>query len=407
MNIAYVTSRYPALTETFVAREIQEVSDLGHKVSVCQVRPTWRYKQLPGMNPENVRIIRWNWNFFSLLWANLHVLATRPAAYLKCLMDMVRSYARISRILHVTYILLVSAWIARRLARENIDHIHCHFLRTEAVGGMWVARMLRKNFSVTEHTKFLYPARSLSLRAINDAAFLVADIKEVRDMLHELSGRNGCPIHFIRNGIKLGDLQVRSADGPHNSGIPTLLAIGRLCDYKGFDILIRACAKLVEKGIAFRCRIIGNGPDRAELEKLRDDLQLKEKVELPGEVTFSELRTEYDRAAILVVPSRGTELTDGLPTVAIEALAMGIPVIATRWAGIPDLIIDGETGFLAEPNSVSSLAGKIDEMLAGRDSWSRLASNGRKIIEEEYDLSANVRRLVSYWENAKNEYSNR
>jgi len=403
MKIAYVTSRYPVLTETFVAREIQEVVDLGHDVLACQLRPAWNYREATAMRSDSVRIVKWNWNVFSMLWANLCALAGRPGPYLDCVRDMVRAFGRISRIGHVVYILLVSAWIARTLSREKIDHIHCHFLRTEAVGGMWIARLMGKRFSVTEHTKFLYPARSLSLRAINDAAFLVADIGEVREMLNELSGEKGCPIHFVRNGIKLGDLPLRTPGGPHDNPPPTLLAIGRLCDYKGFDILIQACARLEQKGIPFRCRIIGEGPERPLLEKLRADLQLDEKVDLPGEVTFSELRTEYDRAAVLVVPSRGTEFTDGLPTVAIEALAMGIPTVATRWAGIPDLIIDGETGLLAEPNSIPSLAEKVGEMLTKKEQWSGFASRGRKIIEDEYDLSANVKRLVAHWEEAVKE----
>lgn len=294
--------------------------------------------------------------------------------------------------------ILVSAWIAKRLDCEDIDHIHCHFLYTGAVGAMWVARLMGKKYSVTAHTTVLYDSRSLAIRAVKDAAFLIADIKVVHEMLLELSGDDGCPVHFIRNGIKFDDLAKRTDRKTENDKIPVLLSIGKLWDKKGFDILIQACEILVKNNIAFKCRIVGNGQERPKLEKMCRDLRLEGKVTFVGALSFPELKLEYENADILVMPSKKTEQgSDGLPTVCIEALAMGIPTVATRWAGIPDLIIDHETGLLAEPNDVKSLADNLEELLRNRDLWDQFALNGRKVVEKEYDLIKNTSLLVSYW----------
>ena len=169
-----------------------------------------------------------------------------------------------------------------------------------------------------------------------------------------------------------------------------ILAVGSLLHLKGFHILISACAELDKMGVCFLCKIIGEGVERGNLETKIENLQMTDKVQLPGYRTIDELFEEYTNASVFVMPSVPSSIgTDGLPTVIIEAMAAGLPVVATRHAGIPDLVIDGETGLLVNPGDISSLADAIKEMISNKELYSKFAVQGRQKVENEFDLKKN------------------
>jgi glycosyltransferase involved in cell wall biosynthesis len=128
----------------------------------------------------------------------------------------------------------------------------------------------------------------------------------------------------------LDDFPIRIAPSPHYSE-RILLAVGALIDKKGFDILLKACGLLKQRRLAFKCRIIGEGPERVRLESLVRALSLEDVVEIPGSLPFSGLKKEYSQAALFVMPSKVTPNdSDGLPTVLIESMALSCGV-ATAW----------------------------------------------------------------------------
>ena len=399
MKIAHVTPRFPSLTQTFVAREIQAVIDAGHQVIVCQLRPRTAESSPSGIQVKGAQIIRWNWNVFALLIANLRTFVRHPLAYLSCLRDILGAILVPSRLHHLFYIFMVSTWLADWLRTEGIEHVHGHFLHSEAIGAMWLSRMLNVPFGITAHVVIIYHSRRLIYRAIRDAAFVVADTRQVLALLQSVRRDDLSGVHLIRNSIDLSEFKFRDLDVRDAANPPVILAVGRVKDSKGFDLLLRACHHLKQSGLQFVCRIVGDGPDRVRLNEMRKGLGLEHNVSMIGSLPFSRLREEYAHATVFVMPSKKSPRgTDGLPTVLIEAVAFGVPAVATRWVGIPDLIIDGETGLLAEPNDWESLAVKLEQLLADKTLQRRIALAGRAKIEREFDLRTNVSYLVSLME---------
>jgi glycosyltransferase involved in cell wall biosynthesis len=181
-----------------------------------------------------------------------------------------------------------------------------------------------------------------------------------------------------------------------------VLAVGRLIEKKGFADLIRACALLRAEGCDFRCRIVGKGGLREALRDLIHELELEEHVELSGPMPREVLLEQYRRATVLVAPcvvgSDGNR--DGLPTVITEAMALGVPVVATDVTGIPELVEDGRTGLLVRQRDPRALAAAIRRVLGDPDGARSLARAGRERVEERFDLRTNVAELRTLLERA-------
>ena len=170
--------------------------------------------------------------------------------------------------------------------------------------------------------------------------------------------------------------------------------MGRLIPKKGFDVLIKACAIIKGKGINFVCGIVGEGSEYRNLTRLVKENDLVDKVKLLGKLSYDDVVIQYQQASILVAPSRVCKNdVDGLPTVIIEALALGVPVIATPIAGITDLIKGGETGLIVPPDDEKALSNVICEILDNHNMQASLAICGRNRVLEEFDISKTIKNL--------------
>jgi glycosyltransferase involved in cell wall biosynthesis len=178
---------------------------------------------------------------------------------------------------------------------------------------------------------------------------------------------------------------------------PRLVSVGRLVDYKGFDVLIRACARLRDAGRPIRCLIVGEGPERARLDALITKLQLGGLVTLEGGKLQREVVSSIASADLFVlacVPGSGG-LQDGIPIVLMEAMALGVPVISTKLSGIPELVVDNRTGLLVAPGDDGHLAAAIERLLAEPSLADDLRRRGREIVEKEFDVAHSVEQLCT------------
>jgi len=174
-----------------------------------------------------------------------------------------------------------------------------------------------------------------------------------------------------------------------------ILSVGRLVEKKGFENLIKACHRLQEWGVKFKCEIIGSGLQREQLEQSIADLRLEKEVKVRGQMPHGELRQHYENAMVFALPcvvaANGDR--DILPNVVKEAMAVGVPVVTTRLGGIEELVTDEETGLLARHGDVDALAGSLKRLLADADLRQRLVRKARKVIEERFNLTTNFTRL--------------
>jgi len=163
---------------------------------------------------------------------------------------------------------------------------------------------------------------------------------------------------------------------------------------KGFHVLVEACARLRDRGLPCRCLIIGDGPEAGRLQDLVNDFGVNDRVILRGKLPPAELMAYYRQADVLAMPAciRNQD-ADGIPTVLIEAMAMEIPVVATRVSGIPELVVDGETGLLVAPDDAAALAEALARLLRDQDMARRLARAGRDLVLAQYRGETSARQL--------------
>jgi glycosyltransferase involved in cell wall biosynthesis len=219
--------------------------------------------------------------------------------------------------------------------------------------------------------------------------------------LHEQALAAGVPggrCVLVENGIDVGEFarrrpvdKAKLAEGL-SPGRLLVGAVGRLSAEKGFDLLIRALAQVVRVGLDAELAIAGEGGQKAELEALSAELGVRERVRLLG--YRSDPRPLYEAFDVFALSS----LREGLPNVLLEALSMGVPAVATRVAGVPRLLCDGENGLLIEPGSVDALAVALLRLLRDADLRARLAAAGRRTVENDYSFAARMEKVAGIYD---------
>ncbi|MCX5892433.1 MAG: glycosyltransferase family 4 protein, partial [Deltaproteobacteria bacterium] len=390
--------------ETFVVREIAALRSLGIKIKAfCLYPPDDRV-----VHPEAPELARAVEVLFrparpSFWWAHLFFLLRHPRRYWHCLVRYgLRAPEPWRQRRRCLAFFLAAPYAAWRLRRAGVQHLHAHFANAPASLAMPAAHLAGISFSFTVHAYDLF-IDQLLLPAKLEAAAFVASISRfnlgyLQANFSAVAAR--ARLELVRNGIDPERFRPR----PHPIGTPPLvLAVGRLVETKGFHLLVAACAQLRQAGRDCHCLIVGEGPEAEGLKKMVKDLGLEDRVELPGRLQPEELLPLFQRADLLAMPSCVRQLDqDGIPTVLIEALAMEIPVVATRVSGIPELVKDGETGLLVDPDDLTGLVAALERLLADRSLAQRLAAAGRKLVVAEFNSQRSAARMLKLFGEAIN-----
>ncbi|RXT06401.1 glycosyltransferase [Ammoniphilus sp. CFH 90114] len=217
-----------------------------------------------------------------------------------------------------------------------------------------------------------------------------------REMKRKLI-RLQCPkrkIRVIKTGIDLKKFPFKLRRPPRKNNI-TFLSIGRLVPKKGMDILVQAFARVHRKYPKTRLIIVGDGSMRSKLRRMIRKRGLKSCVTLKGKLSHKEVRKELKKAHVFVLASRTARNGDkeGIPNSLVEAMASGLPAISTNHSGIPELIKDGKTGFLAKQGSIRSLTKQMIRMIKQKKKWRKLTRSARAFIEKEHNIKKQVRKL--------------
>jgi glycosyltransferase involved in cell wall biosynthesis len=401
--VGYILKMFPRFSETFILSEILELERQGLELRIFSLkRPNdgvfhadvARVRAPVTYVPESpLRAARayaaahrevFGWNrgryvrcFSFTLWRALK--KRRPAAFKR---------------------FLQAGFIAPLLRREGIGHVHAHFATSATAVALHLHDLAGVSYSFTAHAKDIYrhSVENDSLeRKLRSARFAVTVSDYNR---RSLAGFDGAErLVRIYNGL---DVERFAPNGTAGQEPPLVLAVGRLVEKKGFDDLVRACAVLREEDTVFRCRIVGKGELEAELRALIAKLGLEDQVELAGPIPREQLLDVYPRASVVVAPcvigADGNR--DGLPTVLVEAMALGVPVVATDVTGIPELVQNGHTGLLVPQNQPEALAGAIRRVLAEPALAEALVRAGRTRVERDFDSRTNVARLRTLLEEA-------
>lgn len=407
LTVGYILKMFPRFSETFILNEILELERRGVRVVVFSMKipnESMRQPRLAELQarthliPDIGGFLAWK-----RLRDHLVLLLRSPLTYVKAF--------------HFAFGRGTSAawkkfWVAPSIAaiarREGVEHFHAHFASGPARQAKFASLVSGIPFSFTAHAKDLYwkghnhGSNNKLKKRVRLASFVITISEYNRRFVHSLNFK--VPrrrVVTLYNALNLKVWPYRRPDGLPILGSPKarplILAVGRLVSKKGFDVLLAACRELKGQGEPFRCVIAGDGPERARLESLVSRYNLQDFVELPGSIPQDRLAEHYYlQACVLVQPSVVDEDgdQDGIPTVILEALALGLPVVATDVSGIAEAVIPGVTGLLAQPGDARALADAIRALLADRTIVARLSRQGRELVEHRFDLQKNAKVLI-------------
>jgi len=397
--IAYFTQVFPGLTQTFVYREVLAVRERGipvHTFSVWRPDPAELYAETISLRNETFYIFPLSW--LSLILVHLRYLFTWPLRYLGALAFVLTRPGESLRnrwrsLLHFLY----GMSAVREMERLNIQHIHVHFAWSASSIALIANRLLGLPFSITLHSNEIYFDRLLLRDKVRSARFVVTISEYNRQFLkkllpeEELAGK----IHVIHCGLD-PEVFTPSPEAQRNDNEFTIVGVGQLAPRKGFHVLIEACHYLAERGIPFRCHILGEGEERGRLEDLINQCNLHERVLMPGRIYQEELRQVLSQANVFVLPcvrdKSGDQ--DGIPVVLMEAMAMELPTVATRISGIPELIDHERSGLLTPPGDAVALADALQRLRNDPKLRQRLGKAGRETVVNEFNINRSAEQMA-------------
>jgi len=297
------------------------------------------------------------------------------------------------------YHFAVACYWARQLQHQQVSLIHSQWIHSGGTIAMYAAWLLGKPFSFTGHAADLFRERCGLQDKVDRAAFIVC-ISEFHKDLFMKMGASADKLHIVHCGIDVSlftpKLQKKTDEIPH------IISAGRLVDKKGFEYLIDACALLRDQNIEFKCTIAGSGPLEESLKQRIADRKIQNIVTVTGKAMKQEeipaFMNDGDIYCLPCVWAKDNDV-DGLPQMLMEAMACGVPCISTKLVGIPDLLIQGKTGLLVEPNDTKQLAEALNVLMHDKPLQQQMTANGLIHVKKEFDLDTCLEPLVSQYRN--------
>lgn len=393
MRVAYLASQYPAPSHTFIAREIEALRRRGVAIETFTIRacPATQLRRDEDRSEAVATTPLVGTGFASVLLAQAFFCLRSPLLYLRGLRDALRFRMPGARnALWALFHFVEAVVLARHVKLRGLEHLHCHFANAASQVGMLAARLARIPWSITLHGSACFDSalRPLLRHKIADCRFVCC----VSDFGRAQAKRASDPSHWnkiqlVRCGLALGDLPLQP---PSQRSRLRVISVGRLVAEKGHVDLLEAFAAVVDAGVDAELRILGEGNLRPVLEATIRERELGDRVTLVGMVPVEEVLTEVSRSDVFALSS----LMEGLPVVLMEAMAVGTAVVAPRITGIPELVEDEVTGLLYTAARPDLLARQLQRLLEDPDLRQRCITNGRRKIEQEFDIDVAVAPLA-------------
>ncbi len=393
IQLAYLFERFPSFTQTFCYREVMELRRQGVTPTIFSIRrPT-------GEPPQN-------WD--SALVRQVHHLPDEPELLhlveramkrKQISSDAIRAieqWGRQSDFLR----LYQAAYVGARLS-EGV-WLHAHFAGMAARTAYWMKQFFDIDFSFTAHANDIFAPRPFVIgldRLLATANAVITESDHAANFLRKKFPASAPKIHRVYNGLEVASFPQADFAGP----IPLIISVGRLIEKKGFADLLEACRLLNHAGQEFQCEIIGEGALEAALRRQIERGNLIGKVKLVGPQTQEQIKRRLAAATVFVLPCtmEASGGTDNLPTVIMEAMAVGLPVVSTSIAGIPEMVEDGVTGELVLPGEPKALATAIEHFITDCSRAREFGSRGRELARKKFSIENSVRELLALFQQAR------
>lgn len=386
-RIGYVLKMYPRFSETFIVNEILALEAQGADLEILSLRGP-----VDGRFHENLARIRAPVTYLPVL--------TKPSQLWESLGNAQRVLPEALEA-HLAELLAAAPGdaaqaldLACHIAQRRIDHLHAHFGSVATSVARLASKLAGVTYSFTAHAKDIFHEEvdheDMRTKLREASAVVTVSDFNVR-FLRRTYGDDAAGVVRIYNGVDL-DAFART---PYTHRPPVVVGVGRLVEKKGFCHLVDAVARLRKDGTAVELELVGTGPEEEALRGRVDDLGLHEVVRFLGPLPQGRIREVVSQAAVFAAPcvvgADGNR--DGLPTVLLESLALGTPVVSTPVTGIPEAVVPGRTGLLVPEGDPVALAEALRRLVEDPDLAARLADAGRRHVEATFDVARNTRLL--------------
>ena len=395
--LAYVFERFPSFTQTFCVREIEQLERLGVRPIIFSIRDT-RDEGIQHFPPElfeRVHFLPEREELKRLVrtWKDEHALPRSAALVLRHWGE--RSDK--ARIYEAAYIAKVLSDMGAKAPR----HVHSHFVGIGARTCWWLRKFTGVTYSFTAHANDIFcqpddetvPFASL----FEEAALIVTVSDYTANQLRQRFRSAARRVKRVYNGLDLEPFKAARAQASRSLAAGGILSVGRSIEKKGYPDLIAACGILRDQGLDFHCRIVGEGPLEAGLKSQVVALKLEGRVELTGPLGIGEIRrllTEETQVFALACATEADGGKDNLPTVLMEAMAASLPCVSTRLAGVPEMVVDGHTGWLCDERQPAALAQHLATLLKDEVLCASMGQAGLTHAEQHFTREVTGKALL-------------
>ena len=422
--IAYIMSRFPKLTETFVLFEMMALERQGATIEVfplLRARNSATHPEGAGVWKKLLELFRpaeatavmhpeaqpyvdrahftplFSW---AIGMAQLHFLLRKPLAYCGALATLIWANLGSANFLLGGLVLFPKmVYFARQMSRMNVGHVHAHFANHPAAAAYVIHRLTGIPYSFTAHGADLQVDQHMLREKVAAAKYVMAISNYNQALIEDVCGhKNAQHVKVVRCGVDTSVFRDERIESRHDQSLKQLhiVCVGTLYEVKGHQYLIEACRLLVQRNIPVRCDLVGDGPLLESLRKQVAEADLSQVVRFAGRRTRGEIAELLQEADVLVAPSVPTSegRREGIPVVLMEAMASGLPVVSSEISGIPELVEHDRTGLLVAPRDANALADALARLSADHRLCRAMGEAGRRKILEHFDLEKNARLLL-------------
>lgn len=392
MHLIYVTVALPfSFEETYIVPEILELQRQGHRVTVIPIRPGSEVIH------DDARLLT---DFtiaepvlsLSILGKALAELIRAPRLVLRSVLLLATS-RNVGVLLKNIAVFPKGLWLARIAKLEGVDHIHAHFASTSGTVALVASFLSGIPWSFTAHRWDISENNLLDKKAQTAKFARAIDVRGGQE-LATFMGAHQHRVRVIHMGVVLpspGPKRERKPLGP----LRVLLA-ARIDEFKGHRYAMEALAGLKAAGVEVLLQCAGDGPLKATIEKYASALDLLDRVTFPGFINHEELLTQLrgHRWDVALLPSIETSQSrEGIPVFLIEAMAAGVPVVATNTGGIPELL-KGGAGMLIPQQEARPIEEALARLTANGDLRRQLADAGFQRVRDQFTIESTVAALL-------------
>lgn len=398
-----VLKGYPRISETFISNEIRLLETEGitvHIFSMRHPRENFTHKSVQAIKARVTYLPSEFWiNLHRFLWPNLSAAILYPFGYIHSFGLACRRFWRNRNVMTFKHF-FQAAYLVHHAKDLNMAHLHAHFAHSPTSVAMFASEICAIPFSFTAHAKDIYTSDATQLaEKIDKARFVVTCTKFNKSYLEKFV-RHRHEIHCVYHGIDLelffAHAVTRTPKAPF-----TFMTIARLVEKKGIPDILSALALLAREGFPFRYVLIGDGDDKALVERRVGELGLQDHVEMTGTMAHEQVLDRFQQADCFVLGCKVAQSgdRDGIPNVLAESMALGVPVIGTRVSGIPELVEHEETGLLVDASKPEELAAALKRIVTDHELRARVIPAARERVKEVFDNRKLITELVKLYRN--------